>query len=47
MNTNELRTWAENHDIEKKTINGFWFLKYIMKWKKISPSLKGALLRAN
>ncbi len=25
MDTNALRVWAENHDIEKKTIEGFWF----------------------
>ncbi|WP_026575609.1 hypothetical protein [Bacillus sp. UNC438CL73TsuS30] len=24
MNTNELRAWAEKHDVEKKTINCFW-----------------------
>jgi hypothetical protein len=32
MNTNELRKWAEKHDIEKKTIDGFW--QYINSYEK-------------
>lgn len=25
MDTNELREWAKKHDVEKKTIDGFWY----------------------
>jgi hypothetical protein len=25
VDTNELREWAKKHDIEKKTIDGFWY----------------------
>ena len=32
MDTKQLRKWAEKYDVEKKTIEGFWY--YINSFEK-------------
>lgn len=32
MDTKELREWAEKHDVERKTIEGFWY--YIKSYEE-------------
>lgn len=41
MNTNELRVWAEMHNIEKETIDGFWYYIKSFEEEEGEPFFEG------
>ena len=47
MDTKQLSKWAEKYDVEKKTIEGFWYYIDSFERKRENRFLTGTLIKVN